>query len=99
MVVIGNLQFTWDENKAGANQQKHGVSFEEAATVFSDSLAVIMDDVEHSEGEVREAIIGHSKMDRLLIASFTARGSIIRLISARVVTRNERKDYEESQLS
>lgn len=98
MFIVGNLRFTWDERKAKTNQRKHGVSFEEAASVFADTMAVIMDDVEHSDDETREAIIGHSSTDRLLIASFTVRESVIRLISARVVTRNERKDYEEGRL-
>ena len=90
------VRFEWDSNKATINQQKHRVSFEEAATVFSDPLAVIFDDEEHSIEEIREVIIGHSANNRLLLVSFTERVEAIRIISARQATRIERKDYEEN---
>ncbi|MCB0181140.1 MAG: BrnT family toxin [Anaerolineae bacterium] len=90
------VRFEWDSNKAAINQQKHHVSFEEAATVFSDPLAVIFDDEEHSIEEIREVIIGHSANNRLLLVSFTERVEAIRIISARQATRIERKDYEEN---
>ena len=72
------------------------VSFEEAATVFADSLAVIFDDVVHSDEEQREIIIGHSAENQLLLVCFTERTGAIRIISARRATKRERQDYEEN---
>lgn len=92
------MEFEWDNNKASANEAKHEVSFEEAKTVFANPLAVIFDDEEHSDDEMREIIIGHSQQNRLLIISFTERSKAIRIISARKATNNERKDYEENAL-
>ncbi len=91
-----SLQFEWDPKKARTNLAKHGVSFEEALTVFADSLARIFEDEEHSNDERREIIIGHSIKRRLVLVSFTSRGTRIRLFSARKATRLERKDYEEN---
>ena len=89
------MEFEWDENKAESNLEKHGVSFVEAETVFGDILARIFDDEEHSLGERRNGIIGHSINSRLLIVSFTERpDDIIRIISARVATPKERRKYE-----
>ena len=80
-----------------ANLRKHGVSFDEGSTVFYDPLAAIFDDEEHSEEEVREIIIGHSAIGRLLVVSFTERATNrVRLISARPATSIERTDYEEN---
>lgn len=84
----------WDEAKAASNVSKHGVTFEEAATVFDNPLAVIFDDERHSGDEVRELIIGHSERNRLLLVSFAERDEAIRIISARGATRKERRDYE-----
>jgi uncharacterized DUF497 family protein len=92
-------RFTWDPGKAASNLRKHGVSFEEALTVFGDALARIHDDPHHSEREGREIIVGHSTRGRLLLVSFTERSAAIRLISARRATRHERKDYEEATRS
>jgi uncharacterized DUF497 family protein len=89
--------FEWDPPKAAANLQDHGVTFEEAATVFEDPLAKIHDDPDHSVSERRDIIIGHSIQGRMLLVSFADRGSIMRLISARPVTRRERRDYEEAE--
>ncbi|HAX76506.1 MAG TPA: hypothetical protein DCY88_11865 [Cyanobacteria bacterium UBA11372] len=89
------MEFEWDEAKAAANLKKHGVSFEEAKTVFDNPLAVIFDDEAHSVDEKREIIIGHSQQNRLLLVSFTERPNTIRIISARLATRKEREDYEE----
>jgi uncharacterized protein len=89
------MRFDWDENKAVSNLSKHGVSFEEAKTVFDDPLYVDFYDPAHSEEEDRYVIVGESSQRRLLIASYTERGNLIRLISAREVTRTERKVYEE----
>lgn len=88
--------FEWDPAKAAANVLQHGVSFEEATTVFQDPLAKIHDDPDHSASERRDIIVGHSLQGRLLLVSFTDRGSKIRLISARLVTKRERHDYEEA---
>ncbi|MEH2023514.1 BrnT family toxin [Nostoc sp.] len=88
------MEFEWDKSKAAANLNKHGVSFEEAKTVFSNSLAVIFDDKAHSIDEQREIIIGHSQQNLLLLISFTERSNAIRIISARLATRKEREDYE-----
>jgi uncharacterized DUF497 family protein len=92
-----SLRFEWDPEKATANLAKHGVSFEEALTVFSDPLARIFDDDEdHSSEEEREIIIGNSTKQRLLLVCFTARDTAIRLFSARRAIKKERQDYEES---
>ena len=89
--------FEWDPVKATANFAKHGVSFEEAATAFQDVLARIHADPDHSASESREILIGHSAQGRLILVAFTDRQGRLRLISAREVTRRERRDYEESQ--
>ncbi len=89
-------RFDWDGHKAVLNLRKHGVSFDEASTVFNDPLAVIFDDETHSTTEVRELIVGHSIAGRLLLVSFTELpDELLRLISARPATRKERQDYEE----
>jgi len=90
-----SLQFEWDSKKAEANKVRHGVSFEEAITVFADPLARIFEDPEHSEIERREIIIGHSAKQNLVLVSFVE-GDRVRLISARKATRTERKEYEEN---
>ncbi len=89
--------FEWDPAKAAANLQTHGVSFEEAATVFQDPLAKIHSDPDHSESEDRAILIGHSTAGRMLLVAFTDRQGRIRLISARATTRRERNAHEESQ--
>jgi uncharacterized protein len=89
------MNFEWDENKAAANLSKHGVSFEEAKTVFDDRLYVDFYDPDHSDREDRYIIVGESRRGRLLIVSYAETGDAIRLISAREVTRKEREIYEE----
>jgi len=91
-----SLKFEWDREKAASNRAKHRVSFEEALTVFGDPLARIFDDEDHSIEEQREIIIGHSSKGRLLVVCFTAQGESVRIFSARLATRTERKDYEEN---
>ena len=88
-------RFTWDDDKAAANQKKHGVSFAEAQTVFDNPLAVIFADEAHSDSEAREIIIGHSARNRLLLVCFTERTDSVRIVSARRATAKERSDYEE----
>ena len=89
-----DTRFVWDAEKAASNQRAHGVTFEEAATVFADPLARIHDDPGHSHVERREIIVGHSTRGRLLLVCFTERHAAVRLISARRATRHERQDYE-----
>ena len=92
------LQFEWDQEKSGSNLSKHKVGFDEASTVFVDPLAKIFYDQDHSTDEIREIIVGHSVLGRLLLVSFTERGrDLVRIISARAATRKERKGYEENQ--
>jgi len=91
-----SVKFEWDPKKANANFSKHGVSFEEAMTMFSDPLARIFRDELHSTEEQREIIIGHSSRQQLLLVSFTVRETTIRILSARETTAQERKDYEEN---
>jgi len=83
-------RFEWDVHKARDNRVEHGVSFDEAVTVFGDPLGRIIEDRRHSLGEER---LGR----RLCVVVFTERSDAIRLIGAREVTRRERKDYEESE--
>ncbi len=89
------MKFEWDPNKADGNVSKHGVSFDEAATVFDDPLYLDFFDPDHSYSEHRYIIIGASSNNRLLIVSYIERGERVRLISAREATPRERKDYEE----
>ena len=96
---MDGLVFEWDGAKAAANLRKHGVAFEEAVTVFADPLASIHDDPDHAEAEGRELIVGSSATGRLLIVSFTDLADSVRIISARRLTRRERRDYEERKKS
>jgi uncharacterized DUF497 family protein len=89
------MQYHWDARKAARNLSKHGVSFDEAATVFDDPLFVIFEDPDHSVREKRLIIMGESNRQRLLVVSYTEPRSGIRLISARKATPKERKFYEE----
>lgn len=88
------MNFKWDDYKATLNEAKHGVTFEEAQTVFDNPLAVIFNDEAHSADETRELVIGHSQRNRILVISFVERSDAVRIISARLATRKERKDYE-----
>lgn len=90
-----SIEFEWDQEKAQSNRDKHGVSFEEAQTVFDDPLYVDFYDPDHSENENRYIIIGTSSVGNILLVSYTERGDIIRIISARQVTKQELKAYQE----
>lgn len=91
------MKFEWDTKKASANIKKHKISFDEASTVFSNPLARIFDDEEHTAEEHQEIIIGHSITNRLLLICFTEKaGDLVRIFSARLATRRERQDYEEN---
>ncbi|MGB7555446.1 MAG: BrnT family toxin [Candidatus Korobacteraceae bacterium] len=91
------LSFEWDKRKAESNRRAHGVSFGEATTVFGDPLSITISDPDHSSVEMRFLDIGRSCFGRLLVVSYTERANKIRLISARVAVRNERKQYEETE--
>jgi len=91
------MEFDWDDNKAEINIVRHGVSFLEAASVFDDDLSITFPDPDHSIVEERLIIIGHSTRGRLLFVSHTDRTNGLRIISAREVTRNERKVYENAR--
>jgi uncharacterized protein len=88
-------RFEWDPVKAAANLQKHGIGFDEAATVFGDPLSVTIPDPLHSESEQRFLLLGVSARGRLLVVVHTERGETVRIISARAATRVERRKYEE----
>jgi hypothetical protein len=88
------VRFEWNRDKASSNLRKHGVSFDEAVTVFYDSLAATFEDPDHSHGEPRSITVGYSARDRLLVVCHTDRGSGVRLISARRATRRERNRHE-----
>ena len=88
------MQYVWDRRKAASNLRKHRVAFDEAVTVFSDSLARIFADPDHSDAEVREIIIGYNSANVLLVVSFTERDGNVRIISARRATAKERHAHE-----
>ncbi len=92
---VGGLQLRVGPGKGGANLSKHGVSFAEAVTAFGDPLSMNMPDPDHSEGEQRFIVLGMSDRYRLLVVSYTERPPRTRIISARLATRHERKQYEE----
>jgi hypothetical protein len=89
------INFEWDENKNRKNQKKHGISFNEAKTVFYDENALVIDDPEHSEEENRFIILGLSNKTNLLVVCHCYRASdtVIRIISARKATKSEKKQY------
>lgn len=91
------IKFEWDPNKAKINLKKHGISFEEATTVFYDEQAVLFDDPDHSENEERSIILGFSSLARILIVCHCLRDeeNVIRIISARKATKTEEKQYAE----
>ncbi|HYG82138.1 MAG TPA: BrnT family toxin [Pyrinomonadaceae bacterium] len=89
------IDVVWDEVKHGSNRAEHDISFHEAAAVFSDPLAAVIDDPDHSFDERRFLIVGESGAGHLLVVSYTERGGKIRIISARRATPMERRNYEE----
>ena len=88
------MEFEWDPEKAERNVGRHGVTFGEATTVFGDPLELTIADVMHSEAEFRFLSLGRSAAGRLLVVAYTEREGRIRIISARVATPRERRDYE-----
>ena len=91
------LIFEWDEKKADQNIKKHGIPFEEAATVFGDPFSITIYDPLHSEDEDRFVIIGISNKNRVLVVVHTDRNDRIRIISARKATKKERNQYETNE--
>ena len=92
---MDELTFEWDPAKAEANLTKHGISLDEASKVFADALAQVLPEPGRSPGEDRAIMMGHSDRGRLLVVVFTEREERIRIISARVATRREQREYEE----
>ncbi len=92
---MGALRFEWDERKAAANLKKHGVSFEEARTVFVDERAKLIDDPDHSDDEDRFVLLGLSSALRLLLVChcYRSEGGVIRIISARKAASRESRSY------
>jgi uncharacterized DUF497 family protein len=91
------MSFEWDAEKAQANETNHGVTFDEAQTIFDDPFIAIAQDPIHSSSEGRFLAVGESVRRRVLVVSFTERTDNIRVISARVATARERKMYEKGQ--
>jgi uncharacterized DUF497 family protein len=87
------FQFEWDYQKAERNMQKHGISFDEAVSVFSDPMALTFLDTDHSETEDRSRTYGLSSNGRLIVVVHTERRNNLRIISARKATRNEKSIY------
>lgn len=88
------MDFEWDAEKSRLNTQKHGVSFDEASSVFGDPLALTFDDRVHSRQELRYLTFGRSAAERTLVVVHVSRGDTIRIISARPMTPRERRAYE-----
>ncbi len=89
------MRFEWDSEKSAANLKKHKVTFQEAATVFEDPLAITFQDIDHSEDEERQLTFGLSLQKRLIVVSHTERKDRTRIINARLMDRKERVIYEE----
>ncbi len=96
---MDNIKFSWDKNKAILNKRKHGITFEEAATVFYDENALEFHDPDHSESEDRFIMLGLSFKTRVLVVNHCVRGSnsVIRIISARKSTKQEAQRYWEDR--
>ena len=95
MCYTNRVRFEWDPSKAAANQRKHGVAFEEAAECFEDPLALVLDEPRYPE---RLILIGESRKRRLVFTVFAEKDmATIRIISARLATRHERRRYEEAE--
>lgn len=97
---MSEIHFIWDKKKARLNHKKHGVSFEEAQTVFYDDNAVEFFDPDHSEEEDRFIMLGMSFIARVLVVCHCVReeGSVIRIISARKATKHETRIYQEGKI-
>jgi len=91
------VKFEWDPKKAEHNFKKHGVTFEDASTVFGDPLAATVPDPRHSAEENRLVTMGQSTENRLVVVAHTDRSEQVRIISARLATRRERRKYESEE--
>lgn len=91
------LEFEWHPDKGAENLRKHGLSFDEAVTAFADPLSLTIEDPDHSKDEERYLLLGISQAGRLLVVAHTERQHRVRLISARLATRRERRDYEQTE--
>jgi uncharacterized DUF497 family protein len=92
-----SIKFEWDKRKARRNLRKHKIDFSEASTVFTDTLSITIPDPDHSENEKRWLTMGLSSRQRLLVVVHTEDGETIRIISARLANRLERRKYEEGR--
>ncbi len=91
------MRFDWDDNKAARNESLHGVTFQEAVTVFDDPYFVMLTDDDHSVDELRYWIIGESLQCQILLVVYTERGDLVRIISAREATPREVRTYEQEK--
>jgi hypothetical protein len=91
------LLFEWDPRKAQLNIKRHGISFDEASTAFSDPLSRTIDDPLQTQDEDRFVLIGQSVKGRLLVVVHSERGERVRIVSARMATKKERFRYEENE--
>lgn len=92
-----SFKFEWDPNKARSNHGKHGITFDDAKSVLNDPFFITFLDIEHSQDEERYITLGMSTDQRLLMIAHTEREEVIRIISARKATKNERRVYEEAE--
>lgn len=92
---MSTIRFEWDEQKAATNAKKHGVTFDEAKSVFADERAKLIDDPDHSEGEERFILLGFSSALRMLVVChcYRSEGNVIRIISARKANAKESRSY------
>ena len=93
-----DLVFEWDEEKASRNKAKHGITFEEAKTVFNDPFSMTVSDPDHSDEEERWVDIGLSAEGRLLVVWYTERGEMIRIIGSRKATKAEERTYANERI-
>ena len=93
---MNSIKFEWEASKAASNIQKHGVTFEEARTVFFDERARLINDPDHSESEERSILLGFSSSLRVIVVChcYRSEGNVIRIISARKATATEKKAYD-----
>jgi uncharacterized DUF497 family protein len=89
------VNFEWDTDKARRNFLKHGVSFDDASTAFSDPLSITIEDPDHSVGELRLLLLGQTLGGKLVVVAHLDDGETVRIISARLAERHERREYEE----
>jgi uncharacterized DUF497 family protein len=90
------VNFEWDNDKARRNLLKHGVSFDDASTAFSDPLSITIEDPDHSVGELRLLLLGQTLGGKLVVVAHLDDGETVRIISARLAERHERREYEEA---